>query len=322
MHTSKFLLPRIALGILGIVGVAGLTMVRLQSSAEAAAVEAITGLPSDITPLLSIAGTWQPVADKYIDQTKPSLNTGVTLIQSGNIVLPNGREGVVFNAESFSGFTNPATSITPVNLAMLEQQPDGTLQLATSKYLSDPQTNGGSNVLVTDFNHDGVDDLYLPAANESPPLPASSTAFLSDGKGTYSKVNIGDHEAAHGATVANINGNPTVFTASYIVTPPPNGHADTETQYGSGVFTTIGDIGTGGNSSVAVADFYGDGIYSMVCGDCKYGPNFPFEYDVPPTYFGDCALESLRACSCRAGLFRWQTLLQREASICKLPFGI
>jgi len=98
-------------------------------------------------------------------------------------------------------------------------------------------------------------------------------------------VAIGDDVEAHGAALASISGTPTVFTASYYLTLPPNGHADTATQYGSKGFTVVRDIGTGGNSSVAVADFYGDGTYSLVCGDCKYGPDFPFD-TTGPNYMG------------------------------------
>jgi hypothetical protein len=97
-----------------------------------------------------------------------------------NILLPNGREGLIVTGWSCCGARTPDNTapagipVTPVNIAVLEQQQDGTLQLATSKYVSDPQTNGAGIVLVGDFNQDGIQDFFLPAYNESPFLPASS----------------------------------------------------------------------------------------------------------------------------------------------------
>jgi hypothetical protein len=249
---------------------------------HAAGADGITGVPADITPLLSLAGVWQPIADQYIDQKTPSTGTGsIANTYAGNIVLPNGKEGLVVTGWSFAGFSRTATSVTPVNVAVLEQQPDGTLRLATPKYIPDPETNGGANVLVADFNHDGVQDLFLPAHNESPFLPASSTAYLSNASGTYSKVTVGDRVEAHGAALAYVGGEPTVFTGSYYVAPQPDHYADTAVRYGASGFTIVPDIGTGGNSSVAVGDFYGDGTYSYVCGDCLYGPGFPFDLNSP-----------------------------------------
>jgi len=281
MHISVSRHPRIALGILGILGAVGLSIFRLHTNVEAAGGEGITDLPADITPLLSIAGTWQAVADANIDQNTPDSNAGdVVGPFAVNLRLPNGREGLAFNGWAYPTDGN-TTSITPVNMAILEQQPDGTLQVATSKYVADPRTNGGSNALSADFNNDGVADIFLPAHNERPFLPASSTAYLSGPDGKFSKVTIGDKVEAHGATLADINGIPTVFTASYYVTPPPNGNADTATQYRSGRFEVIPDIGTGGHASSVVADFYGDGKYSLVCGDCQYGPGYPFPPSAP-----------------------------------------
>jgi len=237
----------------------------------------LSGLPADVTPLLSIAGIWQPVSDQYIDQETPSLGAGTLAnVFLGNLPLPNGREGMVATGWSYAGFDNPATSITPVTIAVLEQQPDGLLQVATAKYVSDPQTNGGSNVLVADFNGDGVPDIFLPAHNESPPLPASSTAYLSTGGGRYARVSVADRVEAHGATVTEINGTPVVFTAGYYLAP---GFADTTTFFDktSGTFSVRSDLPVGSNSSVAVADFYGTGIYSVVYGDVTFGPNHPFD---------------------------------------------
>lgn len=249
---------------------------------HAASADGVTGLPADITPLLSLAGIWQPISNQYIDQTKPSRNTG-TIVgpYAGNIVLRNGMEGIAVTGWSHSRSENSAISVTPVTLAIFEQQADGTLQLATAKYTSDAKTQGGNNVLIADFNQDGVQDIFLPAHNESPAIPAASTAYLSGPGGTYAKVPIADRVEAHGATLASIDGTPTVFTANYYTSGPPDLIAGTAVQYGPPGFTVVPNIGTSGNSSVAVADFYGDGRYSLVCGDCVYGPGFPYDPSSP-----------------------------------------
>ncbi len=244
-------------------------------STHAANNEGVTGLPADVTPSLSVAGIWQPVDGQYINTQNHGALANTFI---GNIDLINGREGIVVAGWSFSGFSTSSTTITPVKIALLDQQPDGTLQLSTSKYISNPQTNGSSSVVMADFNRDGIQDIFLAAHNESPPLPASSTAYLSNADGTYSKVDVGDLVEAHDGNLAYINGSPTVFTGSYYTTPPPNGHANTAIQFKGNGFDVTQDIGTS-SSSVAVADFYGDGIYSAVFGDDIYGPNYPYVPD-------------------------------------------
>jgi hypothetical protein len=237
----------------------------------ATSIDGVTGLPADITSLLSMAGIWQPIADRDVTSNNHGeiANTFV-----GNIRIPNGLEGLVISGWSFAGFSNTVATVTPVTIAMLEQQSDGTLQLATAKYVADASTNGAGSVVVADFNQDGVQDAFFPAWNEDPNIPASSTAFLSSG-GTYTKVSVADFIEAHGSNLAVINGLPTVFTAGYYNVP---GHGDTVYQYdGVNNFKVIADTGAIGNSSVAVADFYGTGTYSIAYGDFTFGPNYPFD---------------------------------------------
>jgi hypothetical protein len=244
--------------------------VAAQAQATGVLGEGVTGLPTDITPLLSLAGIWQPVADGDITPQ----NHGQAVDFAGNLRLHNGREGLVFAGWSFAGFSNTDGRIIPVSIAFLEQQGDGTLQLATSKYVADPSTNGAGSVVIADFNRDGVDDVFLAAWNEAPNIPASSTAFLSTGSG-YQRISVQDFVEAHGANVADINGTPTVFTAGYYAVP---GRSNT-IAYFNGVndFTVVPDLGISGNSSVAVADFYGTGTYSAVYGDVTGGPGIFYD---------------------------------------------
>jgi hypothetical protein len=238
--------------------------------------DGIRGLATDITPALSLAGTWRPVDDRFIDRTQPAVGVGaIANTYAGNLRLSNGREGLALTGWSFSDFNNSATAVTPVSLALLEQQPDGTMQVATSKYISDPETNGGANVLVADFNKDGSPDLFLPAHNESPKAPASSTAYLSTGDGLFAKISIADRVEAHGAYVATLNGNPTVYTGSYYTASVGGtSYGNTVSFFNGQDFTVVHDTGVSGTSSLAVGDFLGDGEYSAVYGDFTSGLNY------------------------------------------------
>ncbi len=240
-------------------------------------VEGVTGLPQDISSLLSLAGIWQPVADANVTPE----NHGLAVDFAANLRLHNGREGLIFTGWSFAGFTNADARIVPVHAAMLEQQPDGTLQLATARYLPDAVTNGAGSVVIADFNRDGIDDVFLASWNEAPHIAASSTAFLSN-RTAYDRIAIKDFTYAHGANVAEIDGRPTVFTAAYYRAPD---HGNTVAYFdGVNDFTVIPDTGLVSASSVAVADFYGDGTNAIVFGDLSFGPGIPFNRTNPGIY--------------------------------------
>ena len=268
---------------------ASATLTVISSGSTPTITEAITSLPADITPMLSVAGIWQPVSNQYV-RLDGSLtgnpggdgNGSLAGIFAQNILLPNGREGLVAagwsccDARTSDNIAPAGIPITPVNIAILEQQQDGTLQLATSKYVSDSQTNGVGRVLVGDFNQDGIQDFFLPAYNESPFLPASSTAYVSKADGTYAKIAVGDFVEGHGGTVASVNGTPTVFVVGYSANCSylvciPNAYA----WNGSNGFTIVPQTGMQTAASTAVGDFYADGTYSAVYGDVNAGVNLP-----------------------------------------------
>src|ERR1039457_6208713 len=269
---------------------ASATLTVINPGSTTTVTEAITGLPADVTPMLSIAGTWQPVANQYLrfDNTGGGDGNGSVATPSyQNILLANGKEGIVAtswsccDARTTPSASNPTPAppslpLTPVNIALLEQQPDGTLKLETSKYVSDPQTNGGTRVLVGDFNQDGIQDFFLPAYNESPFLPASSTAYISKSDGTYTKVTVGDFVEGQGGTVASVKGAPTAFVVGYNANCSyliciPNAYV----WNGSSGFTIVPQTGMQTATSIAVGDLYGDGTYSAVYGDLNAGVNFP-----------------------------------------------
>lgn len=240
--------------------------------------EGVTGLPRDVTSLMSMAGIWQPVADEHVT----AANHGTAVDFFGNLRLHNGREGIVAAAWSFKGdhYSTDARLI-PTQTALLEQQPDGTLQLATSRYLRDPSTNGAGSVVIADFNGDSVDDVYLASWNEAPNIPASSTAFLSN-RTAYDRVSVKDFTYAHGANLAVVDGRPTVFTAAYYRAP---GYGNAAAYFdGVNDFTVINDTGLVGASSLAVADFYGNGTHAAVFGDLSFAPGIPFDRANPGIY--------------------------------------
>jgi len=212
---------------------------------------------------------WQPIANQYLN---PTFQGSVADVYPANIVLPNGREGLVVTAWAYD--PGNQTSFIPVNLSILQQQADGTLSVATTKYVGDSQTNGSTTVVVADFNNDGIPDIFLPPYNETPNLPTSSIAYLSNASGTYSKVTVGDLVNAQDGVLSYVNGTPTVFTGSYYQTAS---NGDTAASFkGAGGFTINPNIGIRGSTSIAVADFYGTDEYSAIVGDFVYGSNPTF----------------------------------------------
>jgi hypothetical protein len=222
----------------------------------------------------SMAGVWRYVDDAFVTAT----NNG-TLANSffGNVALgPQQLQGVVMTGWQFSS-PSPGT-VTPVNLGILAQQPDGTLKLQTQTYVASAVTHGGGSVIVADFNGDGRDDVFLAAHNESPFLGQSSVALISNAQGGFTRVDVADSVMAHDAELAVLGGVPTVITASFgeaaaLATPPWyqwNGSGFTVGQ--SPTRDLTGAVGM----SVAVADLNGDGLTEIVIGDILTAAGYPF----------------------------------------------
>ncbi|MBV8636176.1 MAG: DUF4214 domain-containing protein [Burkholderiaceae bacterium] len=241
----------------------------------------VTGLPADITSLLSLAGMWQPVDQQYINA-----NFDGTIASSfhGTFAGTNG-DNVVMTGWAYNGFSNNATSITPVNIAILAQQPDGTLKLATNSLVASAQTNGGGSVVVADFNGDGKPDIFLAAHNESPFIASPSTVLLSNSSGTFDKVVLNDKVMAHDAELAVMNGTPTVVTRTF-----NPGDGSPFYQYANGAFNEFfpANLGSpyGSNPptngmSIASAAFGGSGNYGVAIGDITYGPGIPYAQSNP-----------------------------------------
>ena len=257
-------------------------LVPLQTT-HAAGADGITGLPADVTPILSLAGIWQPVDDQYINQ---NCNGTLANTFTGNFTTDSsGREHIIATGWQYCGFNNTATVITPVHFAIFRQQNDGTMKLDTASFVFDSLTNGGGSVVVADFNGDGYPDIFLAAHNESPFIAAPSTALLSNGTGGLTKVTLSDHVMAHDAELATINGVPTVITATF-----QPGDLFPLYQFRNGAFTQISPPVLSGTSfgapnisymSMALDDFAGAGKYEAIFGDFLFGPGVPYTAPLP-----------------------------------------
>ena len=219
---------------------------------------------SNITSLLSVAGTWLPMG--------PLSPAALAEEEHQLIKMPNGNYGLIMTGWAFNGW-NPSDPVMKVSLVFLTPDAAGKESVNTT-LISDPVTNGGKSVVIADFNGDGIPDVFLAAHTESPLTAQPSTAYMSNANGTYTKVTLTDSVAAHDAELGYINGKPFVYTEVYAGNRNPiytytNGQW-TETiqnaseglyiiselgfQPLSGCASTIGNFGPNGATALAVGD--------------------------------------------------------------------
>jgi len=215
------------------------------------------------SPILSMAGIWAFKSD-----ASPSFSGLVDLYSTIHLGV-NQAQGVVLGGWALS--TDNLLIPRQVNLAVLDQNPDGTLKLNTAKYISNPITYGIGSVIVSDFNGDGVDDIFLGAYNEVPMVPKPTITYLSSGIDSFHKLELTDITLSHSAILTQLNGQKTVVTAGY-------GPHDYYYQYDAtiksmiahlwgntyqnnskldGSSATLGDFNSDGQSEIVVADFGG-----------------------------------------------------------------
>ena len=228
-------------------------------------------------PKHSIAGIWNPV-----DQSNLSATNNGGVIANAEI-LPLGRDqyGVVL-----SGWGWTPSAIKPEQVSIALYEPDGTGGLTdkTAALLGNSITNGSQRTLIADFNGDGKADIFLPPYNETPFMGLSSTAFLSNSDGTFSKVALQDNVNFHDGSIGYINGKPVIASAtwtknasdlspiysfsngSFIKSVPPNKLAL------SGAFTA------------AIGNFGRDGALELVHGAVGNGYDATTGYDSSITF--------------------------------------
>lgn len=154
------------------------------------------------------------------------------------------------------------TAPAPVRVYQLNS--DGTMADVTVAILGGAVTVSTNTPLVADFNHDGIDDLFLPGFSDSQDM-LPSVAFISRRGMSHIRVDLPDLVWAHGATAidANDDGHLDVMSSwgeiwfndgqgNFRFQPHDGGSAPGFWIHGSGV--CAGDFNGSGKSQVVLTD--------------------------------------------------------------------
>ena len=167
-----------------------------------------TWATANISSKLSFIGTWQPM-----DTSAQFIPPFWGLVKLG----PEQRDGIALASWGYLGsFQSTAPDSTPTRVAILAQQPDGTLADATPQ---NPTTGGIGSVIAADFNGDGLEDVVFSAHNESPFVLKPSVAFMSQPDGSLSRIVLPDAVMNHDAQLYRVNGVNKIISSSYGTVP-------------------------------------------------------------------------------------------------------
>ena len=252
-------------------------------------------------PNLSVAGAWIPVNSNQLSST---FNGGLAPGFEGLIQVANSEKySVVVTGWNFNGLDAAGKNIL-VNIGLFTPNDSGDLFLNTNQYIKDPSTNGAGSVVTTDFNGDGLTDIFLAAHTESPMTPLSSTAYLQNVDGTFNKIDLGDKICAHDAKLVTINNTPMVSTTTFNATTPntfaaanpiyyfnnnqfstllPNQSWNQIASLGDGSLTYLANLGM----SSAIDDFGTNGQMKLIRSD-----NTTFTSDWSKTISSDISIYS------------------------------
>ena len=168
-------------------------------------------------PSLTFAGAWYPVAAESLKEGYDGSIVGsfYNHIKIGS----QSRYGLVLTGWGYKGWESTSKETAIVRMALFEPVSDGTLQLNTSKYVSDASTYGGASVVVTNVDNDQYQDIVLVSHNETPILAKPTTIFYGSQSGNFNKRVSSDSLAAHDAQLINVDGKQRIFTS--VVTGHP-----------------------------------------------------------------------------------------------------
>jgi hypothetical protein len=234
-----------------------------------------TYLTANITPMLSIAGTWLP-----IDTTAGLVGPFWNVVKLGT----SQREGVALAGWAFNGsFSSTLPDATPVRAALLEQQANGTLRDASSALLGNPITNGAGAVIVADFNGEGLDDMVFPAHNESPFIWKHSTAYLSRPDGLLDKIILGDNVMNHDSRLVTLDGQKKILSRSFGGSGVNGNGPGFNVIYSWNGATLVADTSLGdlGGMSVLAGPITGNSDNWLIIGDSTGGPGIAWSASNP-----------------------------------------